>query len=644
MGLFGLRTSSVIADRIFTIMDKSNSGCVSFTEFLDYMDVLINGSREEKIFQSFQLIAYKDKQLIHYDDFSSWIKGIRKVYNSINDVKIESSDENIRQCFDQVDLNKDGVIDFKEYKRVFTIESPMFDWIDIVKKSSSESSEACIQTPMRKRLDSVEKQLNECLELLDSQSQDLETSLSSHEVSSPNLNLSAISAVSPERGPLFNCLKESKHNGDIDEPSFFSDSENESFNQIDETRNSTENTRNRETLFSESSDYKAKQRSIIDSIKGLAKKINFIKEEADQLPKQISNSPSKNMWIQWGDPDWHLILNMMLGIQKSVRAVEISDEPIMPHIKDYKIKSTFNLNTENIQTENCKFTEYAPKVFKRMRSSSRITENDFIHSLGVEKIMRSLINNDLASFIGAVTSGGSGSLFYFSYDGKYVLKTIPYGEYAFFRNSLSEYFIHFLKNPSSLLPRFYGFYKIHYISNGNHTKKYFLVMKNLFPNTHQINLKFDLKGSTYSRSTNLNDDLSVARKDKDFNHSGLRVRLGPDNKQKFLKILENDCSYFSDMQIMDYSLLIGFHYIRAKTNTNQNSNLDFIENESGTWISTEGDELYFIGLIDVLTQYTPKKRFENLIKGGIYGQSAVSSVHPKLYTTRFLKYISSIID
>jgi len=56
--------------------------------------------------------------------------------------------------------------------------------------------------------------------------------------------------------------------------------------------------------------------------------------------------------------------------------------------------------------------------------------------------------------------------------------------------------------------------------------------------------------------------------------------------------------------------------------------------------------VYFIGLIDILTQYDLKKFGENAIKSLRYGfgNKGISAIPPKPYRIRFMKYISSIID
>lgn len=71
MGLLGMRSTRIITDRIFAVMNRSKNGVVSLEEYLDYMDILMHGNQEEKASQSFKLLANCKKDTVSYADFSS---------------------------------------------------------------------------------------------------------------------------------------------------------------------------------------------------------------------------------------------------------------------------------------------------------------------------------------------------------------------------------------------------------------------------------------------------------------------------------------------------------------------------------------------------------------------------------------------
>ena len=50
------------------------------------------------------------------------------------------------------------------------------------------------------------------------------------------------------------------------------------------------------------------------------------------------------------------------------------------------------------------------------------------------------------------------------------------------------------------------------------------------------------------------------------------------------------------------------------------------------------EDRYFIGIIDFFTRYTFKKKLENAYKSVIYKKLSFSTVHPKIFRRRFIKY------
>ena len=132
-------------------------------------------------------------------------------------------------------------------------------------------------------------------------------------------------------------------------------------------------------------------------------------------------------------------------------------------------------------------------------------------------------------------------------------------------------------------------------------KRYFIVMSNIFTSGHEIHLRYDLKGSVYGRRTNPLEDHSIARKDLDFSESGMKIKLGPERKERLMQQLYQDCQFFVHNDIIDYSLLIGIHHLR-----------DQHFPQSGFLRSEDGSSLYFLGVIDILTVYNKKKKLEQI--------------------------------
>lgn len=204
-----------------------------------------------------------------------------------------------------------------------------------------------------------------------------------------------------------------------------------------------------------------------------------------------------------------------------------------------------------------KFKDYAPWVFRHLRSLFRLDPADYLMSLTGKYIL-----SELGS------PGKSGSFFYFSRDYKYIIKTIHHGEHKFLRKILKEYYQHVIDNPNTLLSQFYG---LHRVKMPYGKKIHFVVMNNLFPPHRDIHETFDLKGSTVGRDYKEEDlernprgtlkDLNWLRRQK-------HLEMGLEKKRLFLEQLQKDVRLLQRLEIMDYSLLVGIHDIQRGNEEN----------------------------------------------------------------------------
>jgi 1-phosphatidylinositol-4-phosphate 5-kinase len=102
-----------------------------------------------------------------------------------------------------------------------------------------------------------------------------------------------------------------------------------------------------------------------------------------------------------------------------------------------------------------------------------------------------------------------------------MLKTISPAEFKHLIEILKDYYDHLVAYPHSLITRFFGLHKIKSADPKNGKKKlYFVIMANVFNTSREINVRYDLKGSTQGRKTKKTPDeyvdSAVALKDLDF--------------------------------------------------------------------------------------------------------------------------------
>ena len=66
MGLLGQNDHPFLADRIYTCFDKDNDGQMDFSEFTRVMDILCNGSDQERHEFSFRLMDIDEKGHLNF--------------------------------------------------------------------------------------------------------------------------------------------------------------------------------------------------------------------------------------------------------------------------------------------------------------------------------------------------------------------------------------------------------------------------------------------------------------------------------------------------------------------------------------------------------------------------------------------------
>jgi len=98
-----------------------------------------------------------------------------------------------------------------------------------------------------------------------------------------------------------------------------------------------------------------------------------------------------------------------------------------------------------------RFQSYAPALFHKLRSLYGIQDKEFA---------RSLIGSEDDLKKRKFSEGKSNSFFFFSKGDAYIVKTLNEEEFRLLKRILPSYYRHMVKNPQSLLCRFFGLYSI----------------------------------------------------------------------------------------------------------------------------------------------------------------------------------------
>lgn len=121
-------------------------------------------------------------------------------------------------------------------------------------------------------------------------------------------------------------------------------------------------------------------------------------------------------------PKWNIVTTLISGISKSLSIVQ-SDEYHILQKRDYTNKNTIEISSNNSTFNKCIFVDYSPYVFQEIRSSFGISIGKYLQSIGISTFEDGFIKN-LKLMLSEKSSGKSGSFFFYSSDGKYLIKTI----------------------------------------------------------------------------------------------------------------------------------------------------------------------------------------------------------------------------
>lgn len=103
--------------------------------------------------------------------------------------------------------------------------------------------------------------------------------------------------------------------------------------------------------------------------------------------------------------------------------------------------------------EQCATVEYSPALFEAIKEMDKITANDILFSLNPEL-------NRQQVFKAKESAGKSGSFFFFSFDRRFLIKTMNNAELKVFRNCLPDYVMFLRENPDSMIARIYGVFTV----------------------------------------------------------------------------------------------------------------------------------------------------------------------------------------
>ena len=204
------------------------------------------------------------------------------------------------------------------------------------------------------------------------------------------------------------------------------------------------------------------------------------------------------------------------------------------------------------------FDAHSPDAFRSLRACFGISEAAFMRSLGPEQVLGEMLLGTLGSLAELLSDGKSGSFFYFSNDGRYLIKTVPLRELTALLELLPDYTRHVRAHPHSLLPRFCGAFTLRLPGAG---PSHFVALNNVFGAAEgTMHRRYDLKGSTVGRSAAASGGGGPAEEGAVLKDNDLArpLRLARASALEAIGAqVDADVSFLAAHGLMDYSLLAG---------------------------------------------------------------------------------------
>ena len=327
------------------------------------------------------------------------------------------------------------------------------------------------------------------------------------------------------------------------------------------------------------------------------------------------------------DKDWKKNQEILNFLEKNLdeTETEINEKNILFTLKSYIKTTTFKKSSDhqNLETSNEDFEEsvnlkklkskffcektkvtiYYPTLFEALRMAYGISLSEFIQSIA--------LNNQWKENSG----GKSKAKFIKSYDELYIIKQLQKNEFFMIQSYAKNFFGYMWKvlngSMESIMTKIFGLYEV----SINNTTYYYIVMENLFYGLKSDNLKiFDLKGSETNRfmkKTKNSQTLLDTNYKLERNNEPLAIY--EKDFRYFKKAYENDSSFLSEHNLIDYSLLL---IIDEKNLNIRTGIIDFLR--IYTWdkqLEHMGKIVINVGAIPTITNpFEYKERFINALK------------------------------
>lgn len=278
----------------------------------------------------------------------------------------------------------------------------------------------------------------------------------------------------------------------------------------------------------------------------------------DNARASVTKSYVKGKVINGEHELYTLSIAVMIGVRQSISRTNVElnagNGKRWVKIQDFRTTEKYEFRPKgdgktppHLLAHTFKFKDYSPVVFAYLRRMYGVNEFDFLLSV---------CGN--ANFIEFISNAKSGQFFFYSSDGRYMIKTMTNAESKFLRRILPQYFKHCCENPNTIMTRFFGMYRVKLYHLRRNVK--FVIMNSVYYTDKPLQSFYDLKGSAIGRDAKPGQ---AVLKDNDLRRSLPEgaMALKSDQCAALRNQVAADCEFLQQVDIMDYSMLVGVHHI-----------------------------------------------------------------------------------
>lgn len=350
---------------------------------------------------------------------------------------------------------------------------------------------------------------------------------------------------------------------------------------------------------------------------------------------QATKSYVKGKVIDGEHELYTLSIAVMIGVRQSISRTNIELNQGAGkrwiRIQDFRTTEKYEFRPKgdgptppHLLAHTFKFKDYCPVVFAYLRRMHGVNEFDFLLSV---------CGN--ANFIEFISNAKSGQFFFYSSDGRYMIKTMTNAESKFLRRILPQYFKHCCENPNTMVTRFFGMYRVKLYHLRRNVK--FVIMNSVYYTDKPLQTFYDLKGSSLGRDAKPGQ---AVLKDNDLRRSlpdgALAVK--PEQHASVRYQVRSDCEFLQQMDIMDYSMLIGVHFVTpARRRTSHSHRID--RKSRG---SDSSFESFNLGSAAMTTSFTDSETFEPARNESLLGSGRPS--HRRKLSLKNLSFDDGLDD